>query len=191
MKLLLAGLEQFDVAGGVNGVAEVGVLPLRQVELFGGSSLHLLRHQSRAFQLRHLMKGKRDHSSSTWHFLALFAHPTPFATCDMFNSALWKTFRLWIVWHELEIKCLLKSIISLSIMTFLSISNQIIVFFAFKSTWIEWRIFNCCYMILGDIQIMFDMFDILEGPERVDNFFNVKIKCHTQGLGMERVIQFI
>ena len=56
VKLLLASLEQFDVAGGVDGVAEVGVLPLGQVKLLGGSGLHLLRHQRRTFQLGHLME---------------------------------------------------------------------------------------------------------------------------------------
>ncbi len=54
VELFFASLEQLDVAGGVDGVAQVGVLPLGQVKLLRRARLHLLRHQRRALQLRHL-----------------------------------------------------------------------------------------------------------------------------------------
>jgi hypothetical protein len=54
VELFFASLEQLDVAGGVDGVAQVGVLPLGQVELLRRARLHLLRHQRRPLQLRHL-----------------------------------------------------------------------------------------------------------------------------------------
>ena len=55
MKLFLASLEQLEVARRVDGVAEVGVLPLRQVVLLRSPGHHLLSHQRRTLQLRHLL----------------------------------------------------------------------------------------------------------------------------------------